>query len=126
MRGLADYLIAYVSAMKIMLEKEDYRILMLKASESAHYYTYGLKVDHNQLWNIFLFDNNENVTYPSLIKFKASYRGWLDEMLERGKLYKCSLLYKLSALSAKEYYKIKFLGFFENIKYIIRKIILRN
>ena len=123
MRGLADYLIAYVSAMKIMLEKDDYRILMLKASESAHHYTFGLKVDHNQLWNIFLFDNNENVTYPSLIKFKASYRGWLDEMLDRGKLYKCSLLYKLSALSAKEYYKIKFIGFFENIKYIIGRIL---
>lgn len=123
MRGLADYLIAYVSAMKIMLEKEDYRILMLKASESAHHYTFGLKVDHNQLWNIFLFDNNENVTYPSLIKFKASYRGWLDEMLERGKLYKCSLLYRLSALSGKEYYKIKFGGFFENIKYIIGRIL---
>ena len=109
--------------MKIMLEKEDYRILMLKASESAHHYTFGLKVDHNQLWNIFLFDNNENVTYPSLIKFKASYRSFLDEMLDRGKLYKCSLLYKLSALSAKEYYKIKFVGFFENIKYIIGRIL---
>ena len=122
MRGLADYLIAYVSAMKIMLEKDDYRILMLKASESAHYYTYGLKVNHNQLWSIFLFDNND-VEYPSIIKFKASYRSFLDEMLDRGKLYKCSLLYKLSALSAKEYYKIKFVGFFENIKYIIGRIL---
>ncbi|MDO4762881.1 MAG: capsular polysaccharide synthesis protein [Flavobacteriaceae bacterium] len=125
MKGeMVDYLLAYLSAMKIMIENDNYRILMLNASESAHYYTFNLWVKYYELWNIFLFNKSKDAFYPKpIIKFRASHRDLLDHMLYRGKETKQSLLYRLSP--DKNYYKNKFLGKMNNIKFVIKKFLTK-
>ena len=54
--NLSNYLIVYLAAMKIMRNNNNYRIFMISASETGHYYNFGLKLKPHQLVEVFLLN----------------------------------------------------------------------
>lgn len=125
-KNLSQYLICYLAAMQIMLENKDYKILMLSANETAHYYNFNLKLKPHQLCKVFLFDKAEQI-YPKLIKFEKRGRVAIDTAIEQGQYSKKSLLFRLSPDD--RYYSNKFPRYVNYVMFIIsnfKKKYLKN
>ncbi|WP_313386177.1 capsular polysaccharide synthesis protein [Chishuiella sp.] len=121
----ADYLIAYLSAIKIMRESQDYRILMISANETGHRYNFGTNFNDYEFIDFFL-NNQPPSKYPILIKFEKRGRNLLDKKLKIGKFKKLSFLI---LLSQKESFKKKIIRLYNYLKFILTNIsskILKN
>lgn len=121
---LSNYLIAYLAAAKVMRANDDFRILMMSSSDSAHLYNFGLKLKPHQIAEEFLLKKNASCDLP-LIKFERRGREAIDNYINKGLLTKNSLLYRLAPEPAKQYtsllYKIRYAKFI--INNVIKKII---
>lgn len=113
-KNLADYLICYLSAIKIMRSNADFRLLLFSSSETAHLYNFGLKLKPHQVAAEFLLKKNARCNLP-IIKFEKRGRQAIDENIEKGLLSKKSLLYKLASEPAKKYtsfrYKLRYYSY---------------
>lgn len=116
-KGLANYLLPYLSAIKIMREDDRFRILMIPSSESAHFYNFGLQLKPHQLAEEFLLNENAVCNLP-MIKFERRGREAVDNYIRKGLLSKESLLYRLAPQSSKKYteanYKIRYCAYILN------------
>lgn len=92
---LFNYLIAYQSAMKIMRNKEKYRLLLLSANDSAHFYNFNLKLKGRVQASYFLKDKPKS-QYPKIIKFEKNGRAAIDAEINFGRQRRNSLLFTLS------------------------------
>ncbi len=92
---LLDYLIAYQSAMIVMRRSRDYRILMISASDMAHFYNFTLKLKGRDLCSAFL-QKKAPEFYPKMIKFEKNGRNIMDLDISHGKYKKTSFLYSIS------------------------------
>lgn len=93
--NLSNYLIAYLAASKVMRNNQNFRLLMISASDTAHYYNFKLKLSPHRLAEIFLFNKNKQ-SVPKLIKFEKRGRNAMDEVLSRGQYSKKSLLFQIA------------------------------
>lgn len=91
----ADYLLPYLSAIKIMRESNNYKILMISANETGHRYNFGSDLNYQEFINLFL-NSKPPTSFPMLIKFEKSGRNLLDEKLKIGKFKKSAFLIKIS------------------------------
>ena len=116
-KTLANYLIAYLAAAKIMRKDDRFRIVMIPSSESAHFYNFGLQLKPHQLAEEFLLNENAVCNLP-MIKFERRGREAVDDYIRKGLLSKKSLLYRLAPQSSKKYteakYKIRYCAYILN------------
>jgi len=112
---LADYLLPYLSAIKIMRENQDYKILMFSANKTGHYFNTGHYLNYFNFLNLFLKKPSPK-SYPMLIKFEKRGRNFLDEKLRIGKFKKESFLIEISQ---KETFKEKITRFVNYLKFLI-------
>ena len=124
---LSNYLIAYLAAAKVMRANDDFRILMMPSSESAHYYNFKLKLKPHRLAEEFLLNENANCNFP-LIKFERRGREAIDDYINKGLLSEKSLLYRLAPRSCKKYinyqYKIKYIQYI--LSNLLKKFFKKN
>ena len=113
--NLSEYLLPYLSAIKIMRTNDNYRLLMHPANASAHYYNFGLKLKPHQLCEVFLF-NKSSQTYPKMIKFERRGREAIDQAINRGQYTRKSLIFKIAP--DPRYFKNKIPRFFRYLKFI--------
>lgn len=113
---LADYLICYLAAIKIIRTNNNYRLLMHSANASAHYYNFGLKLKPHQLCKVFLF-NRAQQTPPKMIKFERRGREAIDLAIYRGQYTRKSLLFKIAP--DPNYLKNKLPRFFRYVLFIL-------
>lgn len=113
-KNLADYLICYLSAIKIMRTDSNFRILMFSAKETAHFYNFGLSLKPHQIAEEFILKKEAMSSLP-LIKFERRGREAIDDYINKGLLSEKSLLYRLAPRSCKKYinyqYKIKYIQY---------------
>jgi len=105
--NLAEYLLPYISAIKIMRTNNHYRLLMYSANHYAHYYNFKLKLKPHQLAEEFLLKKNAECHLP-LVKFEKRGREMTDEYINNGLLSRKSLLYRLSSQPSKKYISLKY------------------
>ncbi|MGV4415010.1 glycosyltransferase family 32 protein [Chryseobacterium sp. T1] len=118
----ADYLICYLSAIKIMLESKNYRILMYSANDTGHLYKFKLKFTLKEFFIFFLKDKTKDTSdLPFLIKYINTTRTFLDTAINRGQYTKESLLYKISP--DKHYRSNKLLRSFNYLYYIVNNLL---
>ncbi len=92
---LLDYLIAYQAAMTVMRRSKDYRILMISASDMAHFYNFNLKLKGKQLSTYFL-KGEVPQHYPKMIKFEKNGRNIIDEDITYGRYHRKSFLFSIA------------------------------
>ena len=102
--GLASYILPYISAIKIMRTNNDYRILMISANDTAHYYNFALGLSPHHLAQMFLL-NKAPEELPKLIKFEKRGRNAIEEYIKRGQYSRKSLLFQI--VKQKQYYITK-------------------
>ncbi len=114
---LSNYLIAYLSAAKVMRQDDNSRILMMPSSDSAHFYNFKLNLKPHQVAEEFLLYKNAECDLP-MVKFERRGREAIDQYINNGLLSKKSLLYKISPVPSKKYmslrYKIKYFYYIGN------------
>jgi len=120
--SFADYLIVYLSAIKIMRDKQDYKILMLSANETGHKYNFGSNLHYQEFIDLFLKNAVPN-SYPMLIKFEKSGRNLLDDKLKIGKFNQQSFL---MTVSQKESLLEKINRCLNYLKFILKNIFLKR
>lgn len=124
---LSNYLIAYLAATKVMRQNDNFRLLMIPSSESAHFYNFNLKLKPHQLAEEFLLKENAVCSLP-MIKFERRGREAIDDYINKGLLSKKSLLFKLSPNPSQKYisllYKIRYARFIANN--LFKKIIAKK
>lgn len=109
---LAQYLICYVSAIQVMRTDHSFRILMLPANDSAHFYNFNLKLKPHQLAEEFLLKENASCDLP-LVKFERRGREAIDDYINKGLMSKKSLLYRLAPQQSKKYTSL-----YHKLKYV--------
>ena len=114
--NLSHYLIAYLAASKIMRNNEEFRIIMISANDTAHYYNFKLNLLPHRLAEIFLFNKKEQ-NFPKLIKFEKRGRNDMDEAINRAQYSKKSLLFRIA--DEKNYYAKKIPRLANYIKFIL-------
>jgi len=126
-QNLSNYLIAYLSAAKVMRKSNDYRMVLKKSSNSAHLYNFGLKLKPHELAFLFLKDQNTH-EYPPLIKFERKGREAIDDSLAKGIFTKNSLLFNIipKAYQVENTWKRKLNYYFYISKNIFKKLITRE
>ena len=117
--ALSSYLIAYLAATKITRENDNYRLLLIPSSTTAHYYNFSEKTAPHRLKNYFLA--NRKIKYWNLIKFERKGRNALDEDLLNGLYVKKSVLYQIT--QNKKYLRRNPIIFFRYIKFIAKNLI---
>ncbi|WP_333660700.1 glycosyltransferase family 32 protein [Chishuiella changwenlii] len=120
--SFADYLIVYLSAIKIMRDRQDYKILMLSANETGHKYNFGSNLHYQEFIDLFLKNPVPN-SYPMLIKFEKSGRNLLDDKLKIGKFNQQSFL---MTVSQKESLLEKINRRLNYLKFILKNIFFKQ
>lgn len=100
-----DYLLVYVSAMKLMRISQDYRMLMMSANDMPHFYYFGRKMDYKRFVSTILLENTN--PYPKIIKFTGFIRRNLDNNIRLGKFSKKSVFFSNEKYSYYLKYKLK-------------------
>lgn len=118
--ALATYILPYISAIKMMRKNNNYRILMISANDTAHYYNFALGLQPHHLAEIFLLKKTAG-DVPKLIKFEKRGRKALDEYLNRGQYSKNSLLFQI--IKEEKFYLKKLPRLFNYASYILNNII---
>lgn len=120
--SFADYLLPYLSAIKIMRDKQNYKLVMLSANETGHRYNFGSNLNYQEFIDLFL-KNPTPSSYPMLIKFEKSGRNLLDEKLKIGKFNHHSFL---MTLSQKESISEKINRNFNYLKFVSKNIFFKT
>lgn len=92
---LATYILPYISAIKVMRENSSYKILMISANDTAHYYNFSLQLPPHRLAELFLLEKTSREV-PKLIKFEKKGRNLIEEYITRGQYSNKSLLFKIT------------------------------
>lgn len=93
---LQNYLIAYLSAIKIMRKnKSNYRILMISANDVAHFYKFNLQIKNHLFGELFLRKPTPKF-YPIIIKFEKHGRKAIDDDINLGRYTKNSFLFTIA------------------------------
>ncbi|MGV0939605.1 capsular polysaccharide synthesis protein [Empedobacter sp. ULE_I140] len=100
-----DYLLPYLSAIKLMRESQDYRLLMMSANDMPHFYYFGRKMDYKKFVSTILLENSN--PYPKIIKFTGFIRRNLDNNIRLGKFSKRSVFFSNEKYSYYLKYKLK-------------------
>ncbi|WP_449400359.1 capsular polysaccharide synthesis protein [Chryseobacterium wanjuense] len=103
---LLDYLIAYQAAMTVMRRSKDYRIMMISASDMAHFYNFNLKLKGKDLSRLFLQGTTPE-HYPKMIKFEKNGRNVMDADIAYGRYHKKSFLFSIANEPQYYFNKIK-------------------
>lgn len=121
---LSNYLIAYLAASKIMRQNDNFRLLIMPSSESAHFYNFNLKLKPHQLAEEFLLKKEAICDLP-LVKFERRGREAIDDYINKGLMSENSLLFKLLSNPSKKYSSLKYkLKYFRYIgKNLLKKLI---
>ncbi len=91
----ANYLLPYLSAIKVMRTSSDYRIFMISGEKTAHFYNFGGGFTQQELLHIFLKEKTPSVI-PKLIKFEKNRRNLLEQELYFGRYNSDSFLIELA------------------------------
>ncbi len=115
-----NYLLSYLSAMKIMRQSSDYKILMFKGEDTAHFYNFGANLSPLEVVKLFL-ESPLPSKVPKLIKFEKNRRILIENRLRIGKYESDAFLLKIvneqNPLIKKIMRKYNYITFiFNNIK----------
>lgn len=119
-KNLAEYILPYISAIKVMRINSRYRLLMFSADHYAHYYNFKLKLKPHQLAGEFLLKEKNKYNLP-LVKFERRGREMIDSYINKGLLSKKSLLYRLSPKPSKKFTSLQYKLYY--VQYIFSNLL---